>query len=356
MKKQLSIIVSFVLLAFFANVAKADNGCVSTNGLTPSANVPYTYVVDVAASAQYNGDGHYHWYITQNTNLLDAGSIIAPGTFFTVNPGSDYNIPFNSPGTTSNSLGLTWVTAATGQTFYLVLRYQEQNDSIGSPDCKPENIRVWEIIPNEATNFVLAITGSNALGDSLVDASGCAGVVESAIIQTLTSKVQVIYAPNNLYYLVKASGASTTWNPSILLPDISANATYEQHYGSAQWASLTDLDTWHDFNLPVAGSTGGAYTSSTSAPVTEDGSYILIKVQLNNRMYETLANQPFELAVDGVLSGTNQKDIWGDDRPDGTNFCDDADDWARKATYTIIARPTVNPGAGMGPFMTQLPN
>lgn len=356
MKKQLLILSSIFLMAIFANVAKADTGCVSTNGLTPSTNVPYEYVVNIPATNQYNGDGHFNWYITQDVNLL-TGTILTPGTEFNVNTGiglSEYNIQFGSPGTTSNKLGLTWLPASTGNTYYLVLRYREQNDSLAG--CSPENIRVWKIIPNEATNFVLAIYGSNAQGDSLVDASGCAGVVDSAVIQTLTNKVKIIYAPNNLYFLVKASGATTNWTPSILLPDITANATYEQHYGSAQWSYVTDLVTWNDFNLPVGGTMGGVFNSATNATVTETGTYILVKVQVNNRMYETLANQPFEVAVDGVLADTGQKDIWGEDRPDGTNPCDVADDWARKAIFTIIARPNVTPAAGMGPFVTQLPN
>jgi len=353
MKKQLLLIV---FLALFAGISTVNAQCVG-NGFNPSAGTPYVYDVTISGNG-YTGVGTYNWYVTQDVNIINGATIIpAVNTFFTVDVGAGLST-YNSGAGTTNQLGLTWTTAATSSPFpfYLVLRYSEANTNSGEPGgCTAENIRVWQISP--INTFLLAITGSTPTGTVFNPANQCAAPLTGAVVTPGTpSTVEYTYGINTLYYLVTASGASGTWTPSIRIP---ALAGLSQNYTAVEWsADLTGAGVWNAFDLPVSpvGNTaGGDFTSSVQATITDPaaGTPILVRVRIDNVNWETLADQPIQVGIDGLLP-TGLSDIWGGTGPI-PDPCAQADPFAKTATYTILARPTVNPGATMPAFIQKLP-
>ena len=349
MKKQLLFIVTFLFLALFAGKNTVNAQCVG-DGFNPSAGTLYTYVVDVTGPG-YSGAGTYDWYVTDNVNIINPAFIIPEiNTFFTVDPG---NSPYHTTTGTTNTIGLTWSVAAVngGNPFYLVLRYSETNAN-AAPGCAAENIRVWQI--NPINTFLLAITGATNLGAQFDNANQCAAPLLSAVITPGTpASVEYTYGTNSLYYRVMASGANGTWTPSLQLP---ALAIQGQNYAAVEWTDdLSGTPTWHSFNVPAGNTTGGQFSSTDPATITDptNGTPIFIRVDIANENWETLADQPILVGIDGLLPN-GMSDIWGGTGP-VPDPCAQADPFAKTATYTILARPTVNPGTGMPAFIQKLP-
>jgi hypothetical protein len=351
MKKQLLFIVSIIVLALFAGNTNVSAQCAS-DGFHPAANQPYEYIVLIDPAGGYQGSGIYTWYVTQDVNIINGASIIPnDGTYFTVDGGlSAYNS--TAPTGTSNILGLTWTPAAVGSLnpFFLVLRYRESNPNATEPlGCSAENIRVWQIFP--INTFLLAVNSSFQNGTPFANATTCAADVIGAQVNGGGATVTYTYGTNTLYYTILASGYTGDWTPSIELPALTGAVTYGQNYLEADWTSdLTGTGTWVAFT-GAAGSTGGQFQSPTPATILDPvaGTPILIRVQIANVNYETLADQAIEMGVDGLTAG-NQPDIIGGAGP---NACDPEAIFGKKAIYTILARPTVN--AGSGTFITQTP-
>jgi hypothetical protein len=349
MKKQLFLIV---FLAFFAGISSLNAQCVG-DGFNPSAGTLYLYDVTVAGPG-YTGVGTYDWYVTQNVNVLDVPSIIpAVNGFFTVDPGnSPYHTALPSPAT-SHIIGLNWSTAAVtgGNPFYLVLRYSEPNTN-GAPGCSAENIRVWQI--NPINTFLLAITGATDLGAQFDNANQCASPLISALITPGTpSTINYTYGLNSLYYRVMASGANGTWTPSVQLQ---ALLGLGQNYAAVEWTDdLSGIPVWHTFNVPAGNTAGGNFTSTDLATITDptNGTPIFIRVDIANVNWESLADQPVQVAIDGLLPN-GLSDIWGGTGP-VPDPCAQADPFAKFATYTILARPTINPTNPLQPFIQKLP-
>jgi hypothetical protein len=356
MKKQHFLLV--LLLAIFAGFSSANAQCVA-NGFTPAAGVPYTYDVTIAGSG-YTGVGAYDWYVTQNVNILDVPSIIPESNvFFTVDEAtagySDYH---DAAGSTSNRINLTWTPAAVSSLtpFYLVLRYSETNSG-ANPTCAAENIRVWQIDP--INTFLLAIEGAESNGTPFANAEQCPAPVTGALItpnaDPSLASVEITYGQNTLYYRVTGSGILGEWRPSIRIP---ALAGLGQNYVSVEWnQDITGAGAWNSFNVPAANTAGGDFISTVNANITDAvaGTPILIRIVIDNVNFETLADQPILVGIDGHLpTGYTESDIWGPGF-DPNDPCDQADEFAKQATYTILARPTINPGATMPAFIQKLP-
>jgi hypothetical protein len=356
MKKQHFLLV--LLLAIFAGFSSANAQCVA-NGFTPAAGVPYTYDVTIAGTG-YTGVGAYDWYVTQDVNILNAANIIPEtNVFFTVDEAtagySDYH---DAAGSTSNQINLTWTPAAVSSLtpFYLVLRYSEDN-STSSPTCAAENIRVWQIDP--INTFLLAIEGATNVGAPFANAEQCAAPITGAVITPnavpANASVNITYGENTLYYRVTGSGILGDWRPSIRIP---ALLGLGQNYVSVEWNQAIDgSGAWHSFNVPAANTAGGDFISTDLANITDAvaGTPILIRIVIDNVNFETLADQPILVGIDGYLpTGFTESDIWGPGF-DPNDPCDAASEFAKEATYTILARPTINPGATMPAFIQKLP-
>ena len=354
MKKQLFLLV--LLLAVFAGVTSVNAQCVG-DGFSPAAGLPYTYDVTITGTG-YTGVGTYDWYITQNVDIFDAASIIPESNvFFTVDeatPGySDYH---DAAGNTSNQINLTWTPAAVSSLtpFYLVLRYNVEN-STSVPECAAENIRVWQIDP--INTFLLAIEGATNAGAAFADAEQCAAPPISGIItpnaDPALATVEYTYGENTLFYRVTGSGILGEWRPSIRIP---ALAGLGQNYINVEWnQDITGAGTWNTFNVPAGNTTGGDFVSTENATITDAvaGTPILIRVRIDNVNFETLADQPILVGIDGYLpTGYTESDIVGGT---GADACDQEVEFGKEATYTILGRPTINPGATMPAFIVKLP-
>ncbi len=353
MKKQLSLIV--LVLALFAGFSSANAQCTG-DGFTPASGLPYVYTISVGGTG-YSGAGTFDWYVTQDVDILAVGSIIPEtNNFFTVDettPGySDYHA---NTGTT-NQIALTWTPAAVSSVtpFYLVLRYSETN-STASPASSAENIRVWQIDP--INTFLLAIEGANINGTPFANAEQCAAPITGTTITpnanpTLAS-MEVTYGENTLFYRVTASGILGEWRPSIRIPALNGLG---QNYIAVEWNQTIDgSGTWHSFGLTSGDTDGGDFVSTDDAIVDNavTGTPILVRVRIANENYETLADQPILVGVDGYLPDAyTESDIIGGT---GSNACDPEVAFGKQATYTILARPTLTPGAGMDPFIQKLP-
>jgi len=332
MKKQLFLLV--LLLAFFAGTTNVNAQCVP-DALHPAVGIEYDYVAIIGGPG-YDGTGGsaYDWYITQSLNVIDAAAILTPGLYFTVGGAT----PYHNGATGVNHILLTWTAdaLASPNAFYLVLRYREDN-ATGISTCSAENIRVWQIDP--INTFLLALEGGTLNAGTYQPLAGsmtCAADVTAAVVTAGTpGTVTLTYGENSIYYVATASGIQGNWRPAIRLPILAATQTYV----AAEWTSdLTGAAGWVAFTgAPVPGD----FTSPSDATVTNvNGTSILIRVRLLNNQWQTLADQPITLALDGFLPPT-YLDPAGDIIGTGATPCDLAAPFLRTADYTIKARPTI---------------
>ncbi len=316
MKKQVFLLVALVLAAF-ANVTQSYGQC-TPDPLHPAAGVAYDYEVTISGTTG-GTTPTYVWNVTQDVNLLDASKYMTAGTDYTINSGS-----------ATSKINITWSSAAVAnpKVYYLVVKYTETSTS----GCTVENMKVWQIDP--LNTFLLAVAGSNATGD-ITKATTCPPAVDGATVTAgATPSVAYTYGQSTIYYKVTASGAIGTWTPSISLPALTGAGTTGQNYNNAEWSSDNGT-TWNTFGLTDGDADGGTFTSTvTTAPVTVAGSDIIVRVKIDNVNFESLAAQPIEMGVDGVLPG-NVKDIVS------TSNCADEADFGKKGTHTVEARPTV---------------
>ncbi|MBL7905597.1 MAG: hypothetical protein JNL22_11300 [Bacteroidales bacterium] len=354
MKKQLSLIV--LVLALFAGFSSVSAQCVGS-GFTPASGVPYVYTVTVPTTLGYTGNGTYDWYVTQEVDLLDASGIIPESNvFFTVDETTIGYSDYHDVANTTSQIALTWTPAAVSSAtpFYLVLKYSETNPN-ATPACIAENIRVWQIDP--INTFLLAIEGANTDGTPFANAEQCAAPIIGATVTPAAganpTSVEYTYGENTLFYRITASGILGQWRPSIRIP---ALAGLGQNYIAVEWnQNITGAGTWESFNVPAGNTTGGDFVSTNNAVVSDAvaGTPILVRVRIANENFETLADQPILVGVDGYLpTAYTESDITGGTGP---TACDPEVAFGKQATYTILARPTINPGATMPAFIVKLP-
>lgn len=340
MKKQILLFVLFVV-ATFASISKSYGQTCTPSPVNPASGVEYTYSV----TATGTGTGAaYVWYITKNTNLLNASAIMADDSDFKVKTGDSY-----SATTTSNSIHITWKAAAIASTdpYYLVVRYSENAAQGG---CTLDNVKSFRIQP--INSFLLAVTGAADVAGATATYT-CAAPVSSANVTTGTNTGTVTYeyGQNTLYYKVTASGVLGDWRPSISLPALAGSG---QNYVSAEWTTVGG-SSWTAFTGLSAGNTsGGTFTSTTADATVTDataGTPIIVKVVIENKNYETLSDQTIALGVDGFLpSGYTISDI------KSTTDCTAENAFGKSANMIIQKRPSVvSATPATTPLMTQNP-
>ncbi|MFJ1331586.1 hypothetical protein [Capnocytophaga canimorsus] len=326
-----------------------------TTGCTPDQNKPeigatYTYQVNVTggtAPNNYNGDGIYQWYVTQNEqNLLSGALNGANNEFFSLKGGSAYNSTAATG--TENNIKLAWKPDALTQNtpFYLVLKYSEDN-----PACKSHNVKVMKITP--LNNFKVEITPVKDLnGTDFTDpaqAEVCSSDVSSVSI--VNNKVKYQYGETKLYYKVTMTGFAGNWKPTIYLPQLqglaSANSDADympRKYKSVRWkvgagGAFTDFATVTD---------NGQAQTIVAANTTDKNEFIL-EVTIDNGTYEGLTDEDVQVATKGQMVLAN-----GDlGKRDVDNNCNELTDGNnKKANQKILARPTVT--ATSGEFIIQI--
>ena len=331
MKKQHLLLI--FLLAFFTGISSGYAQCVP-GPLSPAPGVEYDYLAAISGPG-YNGNNvsMYDWYVTQDVNLL-TGLVLVPPTMFTVNGSTPYHLP----ATGVNHILITWTPAAitAGLPFYLVLRYRE-NNSTASPLCSTENIRVWNIVP--VNTFLLAIEGGMFSGGIYVPTAGsftCAADVTGAIVTPGPSPTALLtYGNNTLNFVATASGILGNWRPDISVPALQTS----QVYVSAQWtADMTGAGGWVSFGIAGTGAAQSLQSPSDATVTNVAGTPILIRIVFNNMNWQTLADQPINVGLDGYLpTAYTVSDIQGS----GATPCLPEPAFGRNATFTVKARSTI---------------
>lgn len=313
------------------------------NNCTPDQNKPaigttYNYQVNITGSG-FNGSGKYHWYITQDKNLMTGTKINQVNDFFGVETtGSNYD---NANGT--NGLQLKWKPDAltNGNPFYLVVKYTETKDG-----CDATNIKAMSIKP--LNNFKLNITPvQNQAGDAFTsNAQVCAANITSAEILD-NGKVKYEYGKTTLYYKVSMTGYSGNWKPTISLPALQGITGTDtefvgRKYESVKWNGGSSTD-FEDF--AIVGNNGNSQTLTATNPTNKTD--FVLEVVINNGSYEGLANETIAVSTKGEMQLANGTAGARDVADDCSNLTQD-----RSASQIILARPTVN--AQSGEFIIQI--
>lgn len=320
-----------------------------TNNCTPTPNKPeigstYTYQVSIPTNG-FTGNGKYHWYVTQQTDLLAGAKIENTNNFFSVSTASD-KATYNDENNTKNPLELIWKADAltSSAPFYLVIKYTEEKDN-----CQTSNIKAMQIKPlNNFKLTVIPVKDENGTAFTGGQEKVCSADITSATI--VGDKVRYIYGKTTLYYKVEMSGFTGSWKPTISLPQLlghtktdteAVNRTYE----SVEWK--TGTNAFQAFANSF--SAGAQVTNLVADNATTENSFIL-KVVIDNGTYEGLTEETVEVATKGQMVLANGSLGARDVADDCSEIMDDTNN--RKANQIILARPTVN--AQSGEFIIQI--
>jgi hypothetical protein len=300
--------------------------------LTPDAGTPYVYKVTIGNPPFNGATGNFTWYVTTNVDLLSTtgvvpspGEIIATGTY-------------NAPAVGQDQIEITWtaqaiVNAATNP-YYLVVKFAGNNGV-----CDAMNMKVWEIKP--INKFLLAI---HPMGGAGGNGTYCAADVSSAIVTPGASPtVNYQYGTNVIYARITAKNYTGDWTPSFRIDGLDA----VQSIAAVTWSTDSLFATSHTTTLA-----GNVATSSDNATAAYDGSAkIYVKIEVDNNSFETLADLPITVAVDGVITvgATSLNDVISE------TDCNQEVPFGKSVNQTIKARPTITPDPATGPFIVKNP-
>ncbi len=345
MKKQIFILV----MVLFASVATAFGQalpgtpavpltCSATDPLNPIAGRPYDYSAIIAPAG-----GTAFWYATKSTTFTTAGARVAtiiPADGVDIATGAvNYNTSLSSA-VSPTSTTVTWTSAGlagidkTTNPLFMVVEYT-------GPTCA-NNLKVMQIIPKIAftvdiTNMVHGVTPTSlAYG---VAESQCFDLVQSAKFDLAAGNVIIDYGTNVLYFEVIGANFTGSYKPTLKLTGLSGTQTaaidWGYTVGTYNQALVAD-------QAAASGITSPQFTVSTTAPATDKGVSIYVRVTVKNHGFEGIADLPVTLAVEAVDSTPQaNKDV----DPDCVTFTDYGD----LAIQTLNARPAVTPGTLMMP-------
>lgn len=314
--------------------------CSATDPLNPIAGRPYDYQAIIAPAG-----GTAFWYATKSTTFTTAGARVAtviPADGVAIATGAvNYNTALGSAASPTSTT-VTWTSAGlagidkTTNPLFMVVEYT-------GPTCA-NNLKVMQIIPKIAftvdiTNMLHGATPSPvAYG---VAESQCFDLVQSASFDLAAGNVIIDYGTNILYYEVIGANFTDTYKPTLKLTGLSGTQTATIDWGYTIGTYGTNLVT----DQTGASITTPQFTVSTTAPATDKGVSIYVRVTVKNHGFEGLADLPVTLAVEAVDSTPQaNKDV----EPDCVTFVDYGD----LAIQTLNARPSVTPGT---PMMPQVP-
>jgi hypothetical protein len=335
MKKQIFIMI-LALIAISLSTAYGQTAfdpptCTAT-ALAPAAGEKYNYAATISG-AGYDGTGNFTWYVTQNTDLLNAAAIITNNAGEIVASGAG---SYNTATASADNIDIIWTSAALadGNPYYLVVKYEQANST---STCSAMNMKVYRIVP--INTFWLRI-------ESVADATGTAGGVEQCAANvtgaTMTEPagtVEYTYGENVLYVKISATGYVGNWNPTLRI----SGAVDDQAIGTSgiTWTSGAASGTFTG-----GGAFGnGDYTSNNPMPSTMavspnvTGTEIIVTIPIANNHHEALADQTIAVSIDGsYTSGV----ITFNDKSDVNGACTDALAFEDAVNKIIKARPGIN--------------
>ena len=321
------------LLALFAGFTTTYGQTCTPGPLTPAGGEPYTYKVLIANPPYNSTTGSFTWYVTTNVDLLSTTGVLpSPGTEIVASG------TYNAPEVGQDEIEITWSAQAivNGMTnpYYLVVQFEGTNGT-----CDAMNMKVWEIIP--INTFLLAI---NPMGGAGGDGTYCAADVTGAIVTPGASPtVAYDYGTNVLYARINASNYAGDWTPSFRIEGLDAVQTL----ATVTWATDSLFTTEHTTTIA-----GNIATSGDDATCAFDGSLpIYVKIEVDNNSFETLADLPITIGVDGIITvgATTLDDVISE------TDCTTEVIFGKFVNQSIMARPTVTPDPATGPFIVKNP-
>jgi hypothetical protein len=380
MKKQLySLILTLFVLSVFSSAAFAQLTprpieCLPADHLHPIAGQPYNYTITVPTPP---GAKTVRWMATQSTTFITGDAVVAVPEIAGVSDVlANAGVNYNNPTTDLFTMSLTWKYFAydpTAPVFVIV------NVVNADGTCSPNNLKVWKIMPINA--FTLDI--DNRLQDNSALHTGsvygdeyqrCRDLISSAYYDPNTVNdpdddgVVYDFGSDTLYFEVVSANWSGAWKPSLQVSGYAALQTITR----VDWSNTSDFTTPNTTTLvgtdyvadglviPNAAN-GGANGSVGSA-----GQSIIVRVIIAHNNHEGIVADVIVTRVDGQLYFIDDPTItppftytaagvYDVHYANGTGtpcaplvedgFTNDL------ATQTLLPRPNVVEGAGIGNFL-----
>jgi len=344
MKKQILIlIVGFLAISISTIYGQAVHGIdpipvTCANGpLTPIAGRPYDYTAVINPVA-----GMAYWYATNSTTFTNGGVRVAseiPADGVKIAAGATNYRNLAAAPASPTQTQVTWTTAglagvgypAPATPLFMVIEY-------AGPTCA-NNMKVMKIQPVNA--FTLDITNiedvSNVTLGYGVAENQCVDKVRSSVYDAAEDNITIDYGADTLFFEVIAANFTGAYTTTFQLDGVQGTQTFDLAWGYVKGT--------YD-QAVVAGQASGIYTSpavtvTTSETNTEFGVSIYARVIVQNHGFETLADTPITLAVEG-FDASNNPDVLPALCVAGVGYED-------IAMQTINARPAITPGTNMLP-------
>lgn len=337
--------------------------------LHPVPGIPFTYNMTNGTGAT---SANWTWYATKDNNFITAGTppvlnlatqlTVASGALITTGMSTNYGID-NRGGTNvaENSVTINWSAATLAGTDYqglpgpgtptFVVGYSE-----GLAGCS-DNLQVFEI--NPMPNFTIDIAAIDAAGATLGwdinTEEQCVDEVQSATYAA--GNITVDYGLNTIYYEVAAKNFVNNFAPSFMIMGgllTAQTATISIYESYADATTSTDV-LWTSAAIAVAGMNTLIPTNTDLTAVNQPdvavGVSFFVKVVIDNNTEESLADNPFILAVDaqdnvdGTTGLPTASSIWDMENADCPTLADAADQ-IDQSTITITPRPTMQMDGG----------
>lgn len=333
--------------------------------LHPVPGVPFTYSMTNGSGA--GTSANWTWYATKDPGFITAGTPpllniatqLTVGTGALISTGMSANYGIDNRGGNNlaeNSVTINWSAATLAATSYqglvapgtptFVVGYSE-----GLAGCS-DNLQVFEI--NPMPNFTIDIAAINAAGTTLGwDVNTEEECVDK--VQSATYAAGVItpdYGTNTIYYEVAAKNFVTNFAPSFMITD---GLNSDQTATISIYSNYADATTstgalWTSAAIAVAGMNTLIPTNTdltaVNLPDIATGVSFFVKVVIDNNTEESLADNPFILAVDaqdnvdGTTGLPTAASIWDMEDADCPTLANGADQ-VDNSTITITPRPTM---------------
>lgn len=307
MKKQLFILFLAIFAIGFSTTVKGQDivprtlECIDLDDpLNVVPGQPYTYEVDVPTPT---GAKTYHWFVTQDINMISAGGVIATiqtvgGPILAAGSG-EYNDNTN----TVDEVTLTFKSFTLAANQYVFVGILVENTD--ADGCVTNNFKVYRILPVHAFSLDIANVESDGtvLGlDFGANIDNCLSEVISATYDPVEDAIDYDFGSNTFYYQVAAANFSGNWQLSARLAGLTSSQTAEITWGYS-------FATADDNVIAAAGAVDGDFTSSTlvaaqhaSGSVGSAGEFIYIRMVITHgNLFEGIALTQYSLAVNGNL-------------------------------------------------------
>lgn len=389
MKKQILFLAMITLAFIFAGTSKSYGqtadasstpipplACADTSSagfvplpLHPFPGVPYTYRLDGTGTAG-NPAETYTWWATKDPNFVTAEGTFNDGTALASPAVSNTSSTYGTSTTLTSDPNADRVTITWSADILASTEYQGDVTAAGTPaapsptfvvgyavgDSCSDNIQVWEIDP--LPNFVIDIAPIDPADNATTlswdatanNAETCVDQVQTATYNNSTKEIDIDYGTNVFYFEVAAANFVANWNPSFY---INSGLNTTQEVVLSMFETLADatgntgaLATSASLTTADMSTTPGTFSWAPGVQITAadpadvaSGVSVYIRVEISNNTEESLADNPFVLAVDAIDdSGSG---IW-DMEDDDCSTVTDAEDMVDNATITVTPRPSLD--------------